>query len=244
MMILRIYERTAPPLPNGRGVRRLGRMALLAAAMAAGFLAAPAHSQSMEERLRAELRRTTQSLQQLQSRQAQLDAARTAAESQRDAAQKEVEQLRAQLAKAEGAAAQLAGQQDAMREAAQAQVAASHEQVGKFKDAYDELLGLARATEARRSSLDASLKTSEAQLTVCKQKNDQLYAAGKELLTAYESFSTGDLLRIRQPFAGQARVLFDEQAQQYGDKLYEGKFDARAVAQPQAAQPPDGMPAQ
>lgn len=223
------------PRRGRRGVGRASRAAVLAAAVAAGLAAPLAHGQSMEERLRTELRSTTQRLQQLQSEQAQLNAAKSAAEAQRDAAKKEVEQLRAQLGKAQGVAEQLAEQQDAVRQAAQAQVAASNEQVGKFKDAYDELLGLARATEARRVSLDASLKTRDAQLTACEQKNDDLYAAGKELLTAYESFSTGDLLKIRQPFAGKARVLFDQQAQAYGDKLYDAKFDREAVEQ-QAAQ--------
>ena len=48
----------------------------------------PAHAESMEERLRAQLRSTTQQLQQLQSEQAQVNAAKAAAEAQRDAAQK------------------------------------------------------------------------------------------------------------------------------------------------------------
>ncbi|MCJ9714093.1 DNA repair protein, partial [Bordetella hinzii] len=60
-------------------------------------LAAPASAQSMEERLRAQLRTTTQQLQQLQSQQAQTNAARAAAEAQRDTAQKEVQRLGALL---------------------------------------------------------------------------------------------------------------------------------------------------
>lgn len=222
-----------------------------AAALAALFVAFPAHSQSMEERLRTQLRNTTQQLQQVQSQQAQLAAARAAAEAQRDAAAKELEQLRAQLSKAQGQAEKLASQQDAIMSSAQSQVNATQSQLGKYKSAYDELLGMARKSEAERTTLRASLTQTDAQLKSCVQHNDDLYASGKELLAAYESFSTADLMAIRQPFAGRARVAFDERAQSYGDKLYEGKFDARTGQQAApgedpasaAAAPPAAAPA-
>ncbi|SAI65571.1 Uncharacterised protein [Bordetella ansorpii] len=209
-----------------------------AAAMAAMLTVFPAHAQSMEERLRTQLRSATQQLQQLQSQQAQLNAAKSAAETQRDAAQKEVEQLRAQLGKVQGQAEQLAGQQEAIRDAARAQAAASNEQLGKFKAAYDELLGIARAKDAEGKKLQVSLTERDSQLKVCEQKNDQMYAAGKEILAAYESFSTGDLLKIRQPLAREARVQFDEKAQEYGDKLYDSKYDPRLVPQQQSGAKP------
>ncbi|MEI2415518.1 DNA repair protein [Orrella sp. JC864] len=209
-----------------------------AAAMAALLATHPAHGQSMEERLRTQLRATTQQLQQLQSEQAQTNAARAAAEAQRDAAQKELEQLRAQLGKAQGQAEQLAQQQDAVLASANSQIAAAHTQLGKFKDAYDELLAMARAREAERVQLGASLKERDEQLQTCMAKNEELYAAGKEVLAAYESFSTADLIALRQPFSQKARVMFDEKAQAYGDKLYDGKYDPRMTPQTgsQAAQ--------
>ncbi|WP_260986336.1 DNA repair protein [Bordetella genomosp. 13] len=209
-----------------------------AAAMATMLTVFPAHAQSMEERLRTQLRSATQQLQQLQSQQAQLTAAKTAAETQRDAAQKEVEQLRAQLGKAQGQAEQLSQQQDAVRDAARAQAAASNEQIGKFKAAYDELLGIARAKDAEGKKLQAALTERDSQFKLCQQKNDQMYAAGKEILSAYESFSTGDLLSIRQPLAREARVQFDEKAQEYGDKLYDGKYDPRMAPAKPAGEPP------
>ncbi len=121
-----------------------------------------------------------------------------------------------------------------MREAAREQVAASQAHAAQVRGAYDELLGMARASEARRNSLETALKASEGLLTMCESKNADMYAAGKELLAAYESFGTGDMLKIRQPFAGKARVLFDEQAQAYGDKLYDAQF-IRDARQPPAA---------
>lgn len=215
-----------------------GRLAALGLALAA-VLGAPvtAQAQSMEERLRTELRSVTQQLQQLQSERAQLNAAKSTAEAQRDAAQKEIEQLRGQskqLQQKLEAAQTEAGKLDQVREAAREQVAASQAHAAQVRGAYDELLGMARASEARRNSLETALKASEGLLTMCESKNADMYAAGKELLAAYESFGTGDMLKIRQPFAGKARVLFDEQAQAYGDKLYDAQF-IRDARQPPAA---------
>mgnify|MGYP003110901693 FL=1 len=194
-----------------------------------------AQNQSMEERLRAQLRSTTQQLQSLQSQQAQVNAAKVAAEAQRDAAQKEIEQLQAQLGKVTDQAEELVSQQEAVEQEARAQVAAIHAQRDQFKNAYDELLTMARATEAKKVSLQQTLAQRSAELTMCSAKNRELYDAGKEILAAYERFSTGDLLKIRQPFAGSARVKFEEQAQLYGDKLYRGQFDSRqAISSPAA----------
>ncbi len=215
---------------------RLGAMGITLALAVPGL--AQAQSQSMEERLRTQLRSTTQQLQSLQSQQAQVNAAKAAAEAQRDAAQKEIEQLRAQLGTAKGQAAKLAEQQNAVEQGARAQVTASLTQRDRFKNAYDELLTLARTTETDRATLKKTLAQRDAEMTMCTAKNRELYTAGKEILTAYESFSTGDMLQIRQPFAGSARVKFEEQAQLYGDTLYRGQFDPRQAAPvPTAATP-------
>ena len=91
----------------------------------------------MEEKLRAQLR-NTQQLQQMQSEQAQVNAAKAAAEAHATRRRK-LEALRGQLARAQGQA-ELSQQQSAVLESAQSQIAASNAQLGKFKGAYDELL--------------------------------------------------------------------------------------------------------
>ena len=101
--------------------------ALLLALVATG-----ASAEGMEERLRTQLRSTTQQLQALQSEQAQASAARLAAENQAKQAQAQIKQLTAELEKARGTAEQLAGQQQSLHSQAQAQVAASNEQIGKL----------------------------------------------------------------------------------------------------------------
>lgn len=222
-----LWDELRQPQAQGRGRRLAAAAALCAAGLS---VVVPAHAESMEERLRAQLRSTTQQLQQLQSEQAQVNAAKAAAEAQRDAAQKELEALRGQLAKATGQAEKLAEQQGAVMESAQAQVAASHDQLGKFKGAYDELLTLSRAKEAERQTLARSLALRETEAKACVAKNREMYEAGKEILNAYERISTGGILAMKQPFAGSARVKFEEQAQAYGDKLYDAQVGATAPA--------------
>ncbi|MDX9669339.1 MULTISPECIES: DNA repair protein [unclassified Pseudomonas] len=194
------------------------------------FIAQGASAEGMEERLRTQLRSTTQQLQALQSQQAQASAAQLAAQNEARAAQAQIKQLTAELAKAKGVAEQLADQQQILHSQAQAQVAASNEQTGKFKKAYDELLVMARAKEAERSKLQAQLAERDTQVQQCSVKNQQMYGVAKQILTAYENIDVAEVMKIRQPFAGSARVKFDELAQGFGDELYKTQFDA-----PQAA---------
>ncbi|MDR9865407.1 DNA repair protein [Pseudomonas baetica] len=194
------------------------------------FIAQSASAEGMEERLRTQLRSTTQQLQALQSQQAQASAAQLAAQNEVKAAQAQIKQLSAELAKAKGVAEQLAGQQQSLHSQAQAQVAASAEQTGKFKKAYDELLVMARAKEAERSKLQAQLAERDTQVQQCSVKNQQMYGVAKQILSAYETIDVAEVMKIRQPFAGSARVKFDELAQGFGDELYKTQFDA-----PQAA---------
>jgi len=194
------------------------------------LIATGASAEGMEERLRTQLRSTTQQLQTLQSQQAQASAAQLAAQNEAKAAQAQIKQLTAELAKAKGLAEQLAGQQQSLHSQAQAQVAASNEQTGKFKKAYEELLVMARAKEAERSKLQAQLTERDTQVQQCSVKNQQMYGVAKQILTAYENIDVAEVMKIRQPFAGSARVKFDELAQGFGDELYKTQFDA-----PQAA---------
>ncbi len=189
-----------------------------------------ASAEGMEERLRTQLRSTTQQLQALQSEQAQAAAARVAAENAAREAQAQVKQLTAELAKTRGVAEQLAGQQQNLHSQAQAQAAASSEQLGKFKKAYEDLLVLARGKEAERARLQAQLSERDTQVQQCAVKNQQMYGIAKQILAAYENIDVAEVVKIRQPFAGSARVKFEELAQGFGDELYQTQFDAPRAA--------------
>ncbi|CAI1638307.1 Uncharacterised protein [Serratia entomophila] len=208
-----------------RGVGKMCLLLILAGLLTPGRgLAA---DQTLEERLRTQLRSTNQQLQALQAGQAQMQAASNAAEAQLKAAQEQVKRLQAALEQAQGESKTLTQRQESLRSQAAAQIAASQQQTGQYKRAYDELLGLARGKETARASLQGQLQQHQAALASCTLKNQKLYALGKEVLTEYESLGTGSLLKMRQPFATAARVKFDEIAQSYGDKMYENRADAR-----------------
>ncbi|MBH3422710.1 DNA repair protein [Pseudomonas gessardii] len=194
------------------------------------LVATGASAEGLEERLRTQLRSTTAQLQALQSEQAQAAAARLAAENQAKQAQVQIKQLSLELDKARDVAEQLAGQQQSLYSQAQAQVAASAEQTGKFKKAYEDLLVLARGKETERARLQAQLSERDTQVQQCSAKNQQMYGVAQELLAAYEKIDVAEVMSIRQPFASGARVKFEELAQGFGDGLYNSRFDA-----PQAA---------
>ncbi|MGR3889703.1 DNA repair protein [Pseudomonas sp. 1152_12] len=194
------------------------------------LFATGASAEGMEERLRTQLRSTTQQLQALQSEQAQASAARLAAEAQAKQAQVQIKQLTAELEKARGMAEQLTGQQQSLHSQAQAQMAASNAQIGKFKKAYDELLVLAKGKETERARLQAQLTERDTQVQQCSAKNQQMYGVAQQLLTAYEKIDVAEVMSIRQPFASSARVKFEELAQGFGDELYRNRFDAPHTA--------------
>lgn len=195
-------------------------VALLAA------LSVQASAETMEERLRAQLRSTTQQLQALQSEQARAAAARQANDGQLSAAQAQIKQLTAQLAQASSQNTQLAAQQGALQQHAQAQVQASAEQVNTFKQAYQELLVLAKAKETERASLAAQLTVRDDQVQRCVAQNQKMYGVARQILDAYEHIDVAQVLKMRQPFASTARVKFEEVAQGMGDELYKTQFEA------------------
>ena len=223
-----------------------------AAADAAHAQQAPA-GQSMEERLRNQLRNTTAQLQQAQNELAVLKAgAGSQPAAKAGAASADVEALKKEL---EAARAQLAGERqsrEALRQSQQQGQALAEKagaQIAQYRGAYDELLRMARGLDAERQRLAAETTAQKTALTQCEAKNAQLYAVGQEVLQAYETVDLGTVLSARQPFAAQSRVRYEQIAQQFGDKLYEGQFSAAAAAQAapaapsaQSASQPDAAP--
>ncbi|KAF1044742.1 MAG: hypothetical protein GAK35_01635 [Herbaspirillum frisingense] len=220
-----------------KGTRLLAGLLLVAAGQAQAQ-----QGQSLEERLRAQLRATTTQLQEAQNELAALKAGRAAGAAPAAAApageaenlRKEVAELKSQLAsersaRQHGAAAQ---------QQSQAAVTKANEQVAQFRGSYDGLLKIARASEAERQRLASEEKQRQQAMAMCVEKNAKLYSVGQEILSAYENMDVGTVLSARQPFAAQSRVRYEQIAQEYGDKLYEGRFDERAASQAQAQPQP------
>ncbi|PFH29465.1 MULTISPECIES: hypothetical protein [Burkholderia] len=224
--------------------------ALLAASFAGALLSAagPAAAQSIEDKLRGQLRSTVQELRQLQDTQSQLQAEKTAAEQQRDAALAQLKTAQAQLAAAKGdsgaeAAARraLAQERSAREQDAQA--------LAKYKASYEDLLTVSRSRDAQHTQLQGEISARDTQLKTCQAHNAELYRVGHDILDAYEHVGIGTLFASRQPFANAARVRYDDLAQRYGDALYAGKYDPAArpavaanASAPAAAAAPAGAP--
>ena len=185
----------------------------------------------MEERLRTQLRATTTQLQQAQAQLAQLQAGGGANAPASDASKKELTDLRAQLDAERARTRQLSEGSAAAHREAQTVADKANTQITQLRAAYDELLRRARASEAERQKL----ATQQNALQQCEAKNAKLYAVGQEVLNAYESMDVTTVIAARQPFATKSRVKYEQIAQEYGDKLYDGRFDPRAVAAPAPA---------
>jgi len=197
------------------------------------FASGPASAQSIEDRLRSQLRDTTQQLRQLQDGQAQLQADKATAEQQRDKALADLKAAQAELAAAKGKSqAEIAAERELREE--KASHAQDSQQLAKYKADYETLTSQSHALQTRDQS---ALHARDAQLQLCQSKNAQLYQVGHEVLDAYEHVDFGTLMKSREPFAQQARVKYDMIAQGYGDKLYDGKYDPRATP-PAAASGP------
>lgn len=208
-------------------------LTLLAAASLAPC-AALAQQPSMEERLRTQLRATTTQLQQAQAQLAQLQAGGGANAPASDASKKELADLRAQLDAERARTRQLSEGSTAAHREAQTVADKANTQITQLRAAYDELLRRARASEAERQKLATASTAQQNAMQQCEAKNAKLYAVGQEVLTAYESMDVSTVIAARQPFATKSRVKYEQIAQEYGDKLYDGRFDPRAVTAPAA----------
>ena len=202
--------------------------ALLAGAAFAAYASQAAYADSLEERLRTQLRSTTQQLQALQTEQAQATAAKAALESQRDAALAQVKQLSAELARAKGQAEQLGPATGLARPGAAdgrgEQRATGQVQAGLRRVAGHGAKG-GRAAEARPGVPRAR----PAVAAVHREEPGNVWR-GQEILGAYENVSVAEVMKIRQPFASGARVKFEEMAQKLGDDLYKTQVENRQAA--------------
>ncbi|WFR79728.1 hypothetical protein P9875_00685 [Janthinobacterium rivuli] len=217
------------------------RLPLLLLSLLAAGMAQAQKGQSMEERLRAELRNVTAQLQQTRGELELLKAkgvpvakaAPAAAAPASDGLKKELARSQSQLAQERAQREKLAAEQQ--RGAAAAQEATAS--LAQYRQASERLAATGKQLEAERARLDGEVTSQRGALARCESKNAQLYAAGQDILQAYEGLDVLDVMKARQPFAAQSRVKLEQIAQQYGDQLYQGRFNARQTETPAASTP-------
>ena len=181
---------------------------LLAIGAAASIM--PAFAQTLEDRLRDQLRATMNQLHQVQDDQAALQAQKAAAEQERDA-------LKAQLATAKAALAHVphnTGPSPAMEA-----------EVAQYKDAAAQAATNAQQAKADHDKLQSQLADVQKQIGACEEKNAALLKLGNDILDAYQQFDMGDAIGANEPFIRIKRVELENLAQGFGDRLYDGKCD-------------------
>jgi chromosome segregation ATPase len=178
--------------------------------------AAPANAQSLEDRLRDQLRAEMNQVQQLQDQQTGLQAAKAAAEKERDDLKVQLAAAKAQLAHATRSAV------DAQKEAElQAQVA-------QYKDAATQATGTVQQAQSDRDKVQKALDEIQKKLGVCEDRNAKLYKTGNDILDAYQNYDLGDAIGANEPLIGIKRVELENEAQGFDDRLHEGKYDPNA----------------
>ncbi|NHQ92273.1 hypothetical protein [Janthinobacterium lividum] len=212
------------------------RLPLLLLSLLAAGTAQAQKGQSMEERLRAELRNVTAQLQQTRGELELLKAKGVpAAKAAPAAAAPASEGLKKELARSQSQLAQERAQREKLGEQQQHSAAAAQEaaaSLAQYRQASEQLTATGKRLEAERARLDGEVTAQRGTLARCESKNAQLYAVGQEILQAYEGLNVLDVMKARQPFAAQSRVKLEQIAQQYGDQLYQGRFDARQTEAP------------
>jgi len=213
---------------------RKSMAAVAALALAAAVLiGGTSQAQSLDDKLRAQLRTVLGQLHDLQNSQATLEAEKASAEQERDA-------LKAKLASGGGRAPRptavispvLQAELDKER-AENARLTQANQQaqgeIAKYRDAYTHVVETSQQIHAERDRLAQESRANVDALAACEIKNIQLVKIGRDVLDAYTKIGVKDALERGEPLIGLKRVRMERLAQEYGDKVYEARFDPRAV---------------
>lgn len=190
--------------------------------LAQGLAADPPNP--VETKLREGLRNTMLQLRDVQGQLAAAQAAQIEAETKNKELEaklaEQAKQLTADKAASDSTISGLTSQV-AERDAEIARLSAS---LAKWKQGYDKLVVLAKATEAKRAASAEKVILLDRKVADQQLKNRQMFDLGNEILVRYEKFGLGDALTAREPFVGLTRVKFQNLIQDYQDKLTDTKI--------------------
>lgn len=195
------------------------RIALFALMMVVGALSSgTAFAQSETDRLREALRSATAQTRALEDQRTAMQAKIADADREKAVAKKEVDDLKAQLKKADKE------HREAVDEFNQ-RLAERDETLEKWKSAYEEAATVARTKDAERAKLEGEATAYKASTKSCIAKNTQLVKAGKEMVQRYKDLTIGEIVVSREPMIQQRRVEIQNQLQESHDKFLDQKVN-------------------
>ena len=125
---------------------------------------------------------------------------------QKDAADKNIADLKAKVMEQE-------------REQARLQ-----ESLASWKAGHQKITEAAKKIEGQRAELAARVILQDRKVADYQRKNDELFKVGSEILSKYEGFGLGTAIAAREPFTRNMRVKLETLVQDYGDKLVDNKI--------------------
>ena len=182
---------------------------ILGSAGALWLLTSFAHAQTLEDKLRDQLRATLNQLHQLQDDQAALQAQKTQAEQERDALKTQLAAAKAEL----GHTRFSAGETRALEG-----------EVEKIKDAYGQAQDATKQAQTADEQLKAQLAAAQSALDSCTAKNTDALKIGSDILDAYRQDEPLGLFSA--DFGSFRDTEFENRIQDFEDRLAQAKYGA------------------
>jgi len=108
-------------------------------------------------------------------------------------------------------------------------VAVVQQDLAKAKDALAQATNSAQQSDAERQKLQTNVTNTSTLLEACESKNAELRKVGHEILDAYSKFDFDDALGANEPLIQQRRVELENQAQTFGDRIDNGRYDPHSI---------------
>jgi uncharacterized coiled-coil protein SlyX len=192
---------------------------LLTTVFSSGLLQAADQGNTVEERLRGQLRSTMLQLRDAQNQAATLQSAQAEDEKQKKALSDRLDELTKQAASDKDAATKTIADLNAKVTDQTTLINQMKDALDKWKEAYNKAVEVANTKEAQRAKFESQAIVLQRRVENDENKNLALYQLGKEVLNRYEKFGLGTAITSREPFVGITKVKLENLVQDYSDKL-------------------------
>ena len=207
--------------------------ALLTTVFSSGLLQAADQANTVEERLRGQLRSTMLQLRDAQNQAATLQSAQAEDEKQKKALTDRVDELTKQAASDKDAATKTIADLNAKVTDQTTLINQMKDALDKWKEAYNKAVEVATTKEAQRAKFESQAILLQRRVENDENKNLALYQLGKEVLNRYEKFGLGTAITSREPFVGITKVKLENLVQDYSDKLMDQTVKPGAAPAPE-----------